>query len=53
VLIREIRGETNNHMSEKASHFSKKLLQRAPSGKLTINGRDEALTNIQAFYDDP
>lgn len=41
-------------MSEKASEFSKKkLLQIAPSGKITINGRDEALTNIQAFYEDP
>lgn len=40
-------------MSETSKDFSKKLLQRAPSGKLTINGRDEALTNIQAFYDDP
>jgi hypothetical protein len=40
-------------MSETSKDFSKKLLQRAPSGKLSINGRDEALTNIQAFYEDP
>ncbi len=40
-------------MSEKSKDFSKSLLKTAPSGKITINGRDEALTNIQAFYDDP
>ena len=40
-------------MSETSKDFSKKLLQRAPSGKLTVSSRDQALTNIQAFYDDP
>ena len=40
-------------MSEKSKDFSKTLLKKAPSGKLSINGRDEALVNIQAFYEDP
>lgn len=30
----------------------KSLKKVAPSGKVTINGRDEALENIQAYYED-
>lgn len=35
-----------------SEHKTPSLKKIAPSGKVTISGRDEALDNIKAFYDD-